>query len=172
MVVQQLYIHMQKIMKLETALKPVTKINSKMDQRLKCKTRKNSYSITQDKVQVTMGLVNNLYTTRAQYRRRQWHPLQYSCLENPMDGGAWQAAVHGVARGRTRLSDFTFTFMHWRRKWQPTPVFLPGESQGCGSLVGCCLWGCTDLDTTEATQQQQQSTVYERKILTSKASWK
>ena len=37
-------------------------------------------------------------------------PLQYSCLENPMDRGAWRAAVHGVAEGRTRLSDFTFTF--------------------------------------------------------------
>ena len=37
-------------------------------------------------------------------------PLQYSCLENPMDGGAWWAAVHGVARSRTRLSDFPFTF--------------------------------------------------------------
>ena len=36
-------------------------------------------------------------------------PLQYSCLENPMDGGAWKAAVHGVTEGRTRLSDFTFT---------------------------------------------------------------
>ena len=44
-----------------------------------------------------------------------------------------------------------FTFMHWRRKWQPTPVFLPGESQGWWSLVGCCLWGCTESDTTEAT---------------------
>ena len=44
-----------------------------------------------------------------------------------------------------------FTFMHWRRKWQPTPVFLPGESQGRGSLVGCLLWGRTELDTTEAT---------------------
>ena len=44
-----------------------------------------------------------------------------------------------------------FTFMHWRRKWQPTPVFLPGESQGRGSLAGCRLWGCTELDTTEAT---------------------
>ena len=33
-----------------------------------------------------------------------------------------------------------FTFMHWRRKWQPTPVFLPGESQGRWGLVGCCLW--------------------------------
>ena len=38
--------------------------------------------------------------------------------------------------------------MHWRRKWQPTPAFLPGESQGRGSLVGCHLWGCTESDTT------------------------
>ena len=44
-----------------------------------------------------------------------------------------------------------FTFMHWRRKWQPTPVFLPGECQGWGSLVGCRLWGRTESDTTEAT---------------------
>ena len=49
-----------------------------------------------------------------------------------------------------------FTFMHWRRKWQPTPVFLPGDSQGRGSLVGCRLWGHTESDTTEVTQQQQQ----------------
>ena len=44
-----------------------------------------------------------------------------------------------------------FTFMHWRRKWHPTPVSLPGESQGWGSLVGCRLWGRTESDTTEAT---------------------
>ena len=44
-----------------------------------------------------------------------------------------------------------FTFMHWRRKWQPTPVFLPRESQGQGSLMGCRLWGRTETDTTEAT---------------------
>ena len=44
-----------------------------------------------------------------------------------------------------------FTSMHWRRKWQPTPVFLPGESQGWRSLVGCRLWGLTESDTTEAT---------------------
>ena len=56
------------------------------------------------------------------------NPLQYSCLENPMDRGAWWAVVHRVAKSRTRLSNFTFT--HWRKKWQPTPVFLPGESQG------------------------------------------
>ena len=48
------------------------------------------------------------------------------------------------------------TFMHWRRKWQPTPVFLPGESQGRGSLVGCHLWDHTESNMTEATQQQQQ----------------
>ena len=44
-----------------------------------------------------------------------------------------------------------FTFMHWRRKWQPTPVFLPGESQGQGSLAGCRLCGRLELDTAEAT---------------------
>ena len=50
--------------------------------------------------------------------RRQWHPLQYSCLENPMDGGAWKAAVHGVTEGWTdwATSLSLFTFMHWRRK--------------------------------------------------------
>ena len=118
-----------------------------------------------------------------------------------MDGGAWKAAVHGVAKSRARQNDFTFpfhfhalekemathssvlawripgtgepgglpsmgsirvrydrvtslslfSFMHWRRKWQPTPVFLPGESQGQRSLVGCHLWGHTESDTTEAT---------------------
>jgi len=46
--------------------------------------------------------------------------------------------------------------MHWRGKWQPTALFLPGESQGRGSLVGCHLWGHAESDTTEVTQQQQQ----------------
>ena len=125
--------------------------------------------------------------------------LQCSCLENPRDGGAWWAAVYGVAQSRTRLKRLSsssssmyvclcvysstlawkipwteepvrlqsmgslrvghdwvtslslFTFMHWRRKWQPTPVFLPGESQGRGSLVGCRLWGRTESETTEVT---------------------
>ena len=63
----------------------------------------------------------------------------------------WWAAIHGVAKSWTRLSNFTFTSMHWRRKWQPTPVFLPGESQVRGNLVGCHLWGHTKLVTTEAT---------------------
>jgi len=99
------------------------------------------------------------------------YPLQYSGLENFMD-----CIVHGVAKSQTRLSNFhfhyvgpyrsmdwlrvrhdwaislsLFTFMHWRRKWEPTPVFLPGGSQGRGSLVGCRLWGRTESDTTEAT---------------------
>ena len=70
-----------------------------------------------------------------------------------MDGGAWRAAVHGVTEGQTRLSAFTFTFhFHALEKaWQPTPLFLPRESQGRGSLVGCRLWGHTESDATEVT---------------------
>ena len=78
------------------------------------------------------------------------HSSTLSCLENPMDEGAWWAAVHGVTEGWTQLSDFTF--MHWRRKWQHTPVFLPGESQGRGAWWAARrLWGRTESDTTEAT---------------------
>jgi len=72
-------------------------------------------------------------------------PLQYSCLENPMGGGAWWAAVHGVAKSRTRLSDFTFTFhfpaleremvthssvLAWKIPWTEEP----GRLQSMGSL--------------------------------------
>ena len=102
------------------------------------------------------------------------NPLQYSCLENPRGGEAWWAAVYGVAQSRTQLKRLSssssrlqsmgslrvgrncatslslFTFMHGRRKWHPTPVFLPEESQGW-SLMGCCLWGRTESDTTEVT---------------------
>ena len=81
------------------------------------------------------------------------NPLQYSCLENPMDGGAWWAAVHGVTKSWTRLNDFTFTFhFHALEKEMAThSSVLPGESQGRRSQVGCCLWGRTEPDTTEAT---------------------
>ena len=70
-----------------------------------------------------------------------------------MDGGAWLAAIHGIAKSQARLSDFTFTFhLHvLEKEMEPTPVFLPGESQGRGSLVGCHLWGKTESDTTEET---------------------
>ena len=81
-------------------------------------------------------------------------PLQYSCLENPWMEQPGRLQSMGSLRVRhdwtTSLSLFTFTFMHWRRKWQPTPVFLPGESQGRGRMVGCRLWGRTESDTTEA----------------------
>jgi len=53
-----------------------------------------------------------------------------------------------------------FTFLHWRRKWQPTPVFLPGESQGRGSLVCCCLWGRTESDMTEVTKSSSSILSY------------
>ena len=131
--------------------------------------KSNAHQRWQDQKPVSKSLGNSLVScecvsfpalqeTRNAYGEGNGTPLQYSCLENPMDGGAWQAAVHGVTKSWTRLSEFLslFTFMHWRRKWQCTPVFLPGESQGRGSLVGCHLWGRTESDTTEATQQQQQ----------------
>ena len=70
-----------------------------------------------------------------------------------MDGGAWWAAVHGVAESQTRLSDFTFTFhFHALEQEMAThSVFLPGESQGRGSPVDFRLWGRTESDTTEVT---------------------
>ena len=78
-------------------------------------------------------------------------PLQYSAWKIPWTeepGGLQSMGSPRVGHDwATSLS--LFTFMHWRRKWQPTPVFLPGESQGWGSLVGCRLWGRTELDTTE-----------------------
>ena len=85
-------------------------------------------------------------------------PLQYSCLENPMDGRAWWAAVHVVAKGRTWLSDFPFTFhFHALEKEMAThSSVLAWRIPGTGSLVGCRLWGRTELDMTEVTQQQQQ----------------
>ena len=75
------------------------------------------------------------------------------CTEEP---GRLQSMGSLRVRQDWATSLSLFTFMHRRRKWQPTPVFLPGESQGQGSLVGCCLWYRTESDTTEATQQQQQ----------------
>ena len=64
------------------------------------------------------------------------------------------SAFFWVPRSVPSLS--LFTFMPWRRKWQPTPAFLPGASQGRGSLVGCYLWGHTASGATEATRQQQR----------------
>ena len=98
--------------------------------------------------------------------RRKWHPTPV-LLPGKSNGRRSHGCIH-AARGafmQLRLQSMgslrvghdwatslsLFTFMHWRRKWQPTPVFLPGESQGWGSLLGCRLWGRTESDTTEET---------------------
>ena len=91
------------------------------------------------------------------------NPLPYSCLENPMDRGAWQATVHRVAQSQTRLKRLSTHICQcrrrglgpwlrnipWRRKWQPTPVFMPGESHGQRSLAGYGPGGCKESDMTE-----------------------
>ena len=107
------------------------------------------------------------------------NPLQYSCLENPMGRGAWRATVHGVSESdmteshtHTHSEDYGLGHgisdsseglfqrgkgkvrIHRKFCWKitmqwPTPVFLPGEFQGQGSLVGCRLWGRKELDMTE-----------------------
>ena len=104
-------------------------------------------------------IIGQKISLQKQVREGNGNPLQYSCLENSVDRGAWQAAVHRVAKSWTQLSDFTFTF-HFHALEKDisfsTPLFLPGESQGRGSLVGCRLWGHTESNSTEATQQQQQ----------------
>ena len=67
----------------------------------------------------------------------------------------WSALMGLLWVGHDWATSLTlFTFMHWRRKWQPTPVFLPGESQGQGSLVGCCLWGHSESDMTEQLKRR------------------
>ena len=78
-------------------------------------------------------------------------PLQYSCLENPMGGGAWWAVVHGVAKSRTRLSDFTFTFYFHalEREMATHSSVLAWRIPGTGEPGGCHLWGHTKSDTTE-----------------------
>ena len=71
------------------------------------------------------------------------------CMEEP---GRLQSMGSREESDTTEVTLLSlFTFMHWRRKWQPAPVLLPGESQGRRSLVGCRLWGRTGSDTTEAT---------------------
>ena len=77
-------------------------------------------------------------------------PLQYSCLENTMDGGAWWAAVRGVAEGQTRLSDFTFTF-HFHALEKETAIHSSVLAWRIPETVGPRLWGHRELDMTEAT---------------------
>ena len=69
------------------------------------------------------------------------NPFQCSCLENPREGGAWWAAVYGIAQSWTRLKRLSSRSCKRRRHWRPTPVLLPGKSHGRRSLVGCGPWG-------------------------------
>ena len=92
------------------------------------------------------------------------NPLQYSCLENPMDRGAWQAIVQWITKSQTWLKQHSpqihitiwylcilqycnYNKFNWQ--WHPTPVLLPGKSHGRRSLVGCSPWGREESDMTE-----------------------
>ena len=85
-------------------------------------------------------------------------PLQYSYLENPMDGGDWQAAVNGVAKSWTQLSDFTFTF-HFHALEKEMAIHSSVsclENPRDRGAWWAAVYGVAQSDTTEATQQQQQ----------------
>ena len=76
------------------------------------------------------------------------NPLQYSAWKIPLTGEPGRLQSMGLQRvGHDWATSFTFTFLHWRRKWQPTPVFLPGESQGWQSLVGFAISGVAQGQT-------------------------
>ena len=90
----------------------------------------------------------------AQELEEQWHPTPVLFAWKILwmgEPGRLQSMGSLRVKHDWATSLSLFTFMHWRRKWQPTPVFLPGESQGRGSLGGCHLWGHTESDTTEVT---------------------
>ena len=89
-------------------------------------------------------------------------PLQYTCLENPWTEEPGRLQSMGSLRvGHDWVTSVSlFTFMHWRRKWQPTLVFLPGESQGQRSLMGCCLWGRTDRTQLKRLNSSSSSSRY------------
>ena len=95
------------------------------------------------------GLSSKYYSVRKTIREGNGTPLQCSCLENPMDGGAWWAAVHGVAQSRTRLSDFTFTF-HFSRigEGNGNPLQCSClENPGDGGAWWAAVYGVTQSRT-------------------------
>ena len=91
--------------------------------------------------------------SRGKYGEGNGTPLQYSCLENPMDGGAWWAAVHGVVKSRTLLSNFTFTFhFHALEKEMAThSSVLAWENPRDGGAWWAAVYGVTESDTTDVT---------------------
>ena len=105
-----------------------------------------SCNFTEFHVDLTVFLIECLGFFMHKIGEGNGTPLQYSCLENPMDRGAWKAAVHGVTEGWTQLSDFTSTFhFHALEKDMAThSSVLAWRIPGMGSLVGCHLWGRTE----------------------------
>ena len=112
------------------------------------------------------ALPGSFFTTAPSRNYQQFASTSWSCPEKAMAPHsstlAWKIpwteepgrlqSMGSLRVGHDWVTSLSlFTFMPWRRKWQPTPVFLPGESQRRGSLVGCRLWGRTESDTTEAT---------------------
>ena len=99
------------------------------------------------------GRQRGLWLTQSPVGEGNGTPLQYFAWKIPWTEEPSKLQSMGLLRvGHDWVTSLSlFTFMHWRRKWQPIPVFLPGESQGRGSLVGCHLWGHTELDTTKLT---------------------
>ena len=101
------------------------------------------------------------WAVRGQLRRSQLH-VSEKAMAPHSSTLAWKipwteepGGLQSLGSGESDTTSLSlFIFMNWRRNWLPTPVFLPGESQGQGSLEGCRLWGRTESDTTEATQQQ------------------
>ena len=131
-------------------LAPAAAVNHSPKKKKKKKICKTSCSVAQSLSRA--WLFATLWFV-AHLREGNGTPLQYSCLENPMDGGAWWATVHGVTKSQTRLSDFTLTFhFHALEKEIATHSgVLAWRIPGTGSLVGCRLWACIVSDLTEAT---------------------
>ena len=100
-----------------------------------------------------MKLNSNLSGSRLSLGEGNGNPFQSLAWKIPWteEPGRLQSMGSLRVKHDWETSHTLFTFMHWRRKWQPTPVFLPGQSQGWRSLVGCHLWGRIDSDRTEAT---------------------
>ena len=114
---------------------------------------------------------------------------QCSCPENSTDRRSWWTTVHGTTKSRTQLSTHTHTHTHspsiclqcgrpgfdpwvrkipWRRKWQPTPVLLPGKSHGQRSLVGYSPWGHQESDTTERLRSSFHHVAYFNRMVFSR----
>ena len=100
-----------------------------------------------------LGQVSEMWPSSSTLHQEKRRLLYLPCGEN-VDYSTVSPSLNFCSAGHGLGQDgikSLWEILYWRRKWQPTPVFLPGGSQGRGSLVGCCLWGRTESDTTEVT---------------------